>query len=94
MELKVDVVELARCANELRIAVAQYEDAVTEAKKAGDHLADQWKGAARDMFVEEQEKAYEWHTYIMQQALQCVEKLKQSVKQYHDVEKHVKQTIG
>ena len=94
MSLLVNTAELIRCANELRKAVNQYEDAVDQAKKAADHLASEWKGAAREEFVKEQEKAYEWHTYIVQLAMDAISKITDAAKKYIDVETQVKQNIG
>jgi len=94
MSLIVNTAELIRCAVELQKAVSQYEDAVTEAKRAGDLLASQWKGAAREEFVKEQEKAYQWHTYIVQLALEAISKITEAGKQYIAVEAQVKQNIG
>ena len=94
MSLIVNTAELIRCANELRKAVNQYEDAVDQAKRTADHLASQWKGAARDEFVKEQEKAYEWHTYIVQLASEAISKITDAAKQYLAVENQVKQNIG
>lgn len=94
MSLIVDTAELIRCAVELQKAVSQYEDAVDQAKRAADHLAGEWKGAARDEFVKEQEKAYTWHTYMVQLALDAISKVSDAAKQYIAVETQVKQNIG
>ena len=94
MSLVVNTAELIRCAAELQKAGSQYVDAVAEAKRAGDQLASEWKGAARDEFVKEQEKAYKWHTYMVQLALNAISKVTDAAKQYVSVETQVKQNIG
>lgn len=94
MSLIVNTAELIRCTQELKKAVDQYEAAVTQAKRAADQLTDQWKGAARDEFAKEQEKAYNWHTYIVQTALAAVSQIADAAREYISVEEKVKQSIG
>lgn len=94
MSLLVNAPELVRCAAELKKAVNQYEDAVAEAKRAGDQLASEWKGAACDEFVNEQEKAYEWHLGIIQIAAALISEVDGAVREYLAVETRVKQNIG
>ena len=92
--LIVNAADLIRCAAEMKKAVDQYKDAVDEAQRAADQLASEWKGAARDEFVKEQEKAYKWHTYIVQVAMEGISKVTDAAKQYMAVEAQVKQNIG
>ena len=94
MSLSINLAAVLRCVTELKKAVDQYEEAVDQAKRTADHLASQWKGAARDTFVQEQEKAYEWHTYIVQVALDAVSTIQDGIREYAAVETQVRQNIG
>ncbi len=58
------IAELSKCAQEMSAALETYRDAVEEAQAAAQALGEEWKGAARDAFVEEQAKAYKSHGII------------------------------
>lgn len=90
----VNTAELTRCALNLNAAVDTYRIAVDQAKAAAAALADQWKGAARDEFVAEQEKAYTWHTYMEQIVRKLIKQINDAAKQYDVAENIVRKQIN
>lgn len=58
---KVVTDELRGAARKIEECLQAYEQANASAKTAADDLAARWEGDARNAFVEEQQKAFEWY---------------------------------
>lgn len=89
----VEAAKLGAAEAEILQAVAAYREAVRQAKSAGDALAADWAGDAREMFVAEQENAYRWHISISDIVSTFAETLKDTASKYQNAEQTIKSLI-
>lgn len=89
----VQAAKLIAAENEIMQAVQAYREAVKQAKMAGDALAADWAGDAREVFVQEQEKAYNWHISISDIVSVFASTMQETAKKYEEAEKAVSQVI-
>lgn len=78
----------------IQLALDDYRDAVRQAKAAGDELAAEWEGEAREAFVAEQEKAYQWHIEMIDIVVAIIIAINGAKKSYEEVEDKVKKLFS
>lgn len=91
--LAVEVAKLSIAEAEILQAVAAYRSAVDKAKSAAEALGANWEGDARETFMAEQEKAYNWHMSISDIVSAFAEALKSAATRYERVEQEIKCVI-
>ena len=92
-QLAVELAKLSIAEAEILKATAEYQKAVNSAKSAGDDLASNWEGEARDQFVAEQEKAYRWHMDIIDIVQAFSNALKATAERYRQAEAQIRSII-
>lgn len=90
----VDFVDLVSAEVKIQQALADYREAVRQAKAAGDELAAEWEGEAREAFVAEQEKAYQWQIKMIDIVKAVILAIKGACQKYREAEENVCGTIG
>lgn len=91
--LTADLVTLVQSGREITQAVSVYKSTVDKAKAAAQDLGSKWEGDARDAFMAEQEKAYNWHMNIADIAWAFGEALEHAAEQYESAESFVASLI-
>ena len=89
----VEAAKLAAAEAEILQAIAEYKAAVEKAKAAGEALAADWAGDAREVFVAEQEKAYGWHISISDIVWTFAQTLKATAEKYVNAEQAITNII-
>ena len=92
--LLVSFPELMSCARELEKAMEIYKAAVEKANLAAEELGSKWEGSARDAFMAEQAKVMKYHTWIEDYALEIIDEIAKSARQYQETEKKVNEIIN
>lgn len=85
--------ELNKCAQEMKAALEVYKDAVDEAQAAAQALGEEWKGAARDAFIAEQEKAYKSHGIIENTIREILRSVQEVIAVYRETDSKVQNGI-
>lgn len=93
VEWAVEAAKLIAAEAEIQQAIAAYRSAVEKAQQAGDELAANWEGDAREAFVEEQAKAYQWHMSIFDVVTAFVKTLLDTAAKYEEAEQQINEFI-
>lgn len=91
--LLVQISRLIEVWREIEQSLQIYRDAVNQAKSAGDELASKWQGDAREAFVAEHEKAYEWHQSMIGIIVVIIASIKETVSRYQEADRAAKNAI-
>lgn len=94
VEWAVEAAKLVAAEVEIQQAISAYRSAVEKAQQAGDTLAANWEGDAREAFVEEQAKAYQWHMNIYDVVLAFVKTLLDTALKYEEAEQQINALIS
>lgn len=93
-EVAVQAAKLMAAENEILQAVAEFRTAAKDAKLAGDNLAADWTGDAREAFVAEQAKAYDWQLKISDIVDAFAFSIRKTVEKYQQAEEQIRNLIG
>lgn len=93
-DLLVSYQQLVACADEMKKAMEIYRSAVEKAKSAAADLGSKWEGSARDAFMEEQEHAYQYHTFVVQGVVSTYESIIAAARRYADTERRINELIN
>ena len=78
---------------ELKQAIAYYNDAIEALRKAADELSEKWIGDGRDAFVANQADAFGWYVSMANIVTETVRKLLSVYARYHDAESRLSNII-